>query len=109
MSGQFDDDDDLIVEGDEKAKRARRYCVVFYNDDFTTKWFVVEVLERFFRMDETTATSFMMEVHEKGKGVAGMYTRDIAETKATQIMAYAREHQMPLLVTAEPDTEDDGD
>jgi ATP-dependent Clp protease adaptor protein ClpS len=81
--------------------------VIFYNDDYTTKWFVVHVLEQFFHMNETTATAFMMAVHEQGKGVAGIYTRDVAETKASQIMEYARELQMPLLVTAEPD-EDDG-
>ncbi|MBS2011397.1 MAG: ATP-dependent Clp protease adaptor ClpS [Deltaproteobacteria bacterium] len=108
MSGDLEDDGDVILERDPKTARARRYCVVFYNDDFTTKWFVVHVLEQFFHMDETTATAFMMSVHEQGKGVAGMYTRDIAETKAARIMDYAREYEMPLLVTAEPDGEDDG-
>ena len=71
-------------------------AVVFYNDDYTTKWFVVMVLERFFRMDETTATAFMMAVHNEGKGAAGVYTRDIAETKATQVMDFARKQQHPL-------------
>lgn len=106
MSGQGrdgDDDGDVVLERDPKVARARRYCVVFYNDDYTTKWFVVHVLEQFFHMDETMATSFMMAVHEHGKGVAGVYTRDIAETKATLIMDYARECQMPLMVTAEPE------
>jgi ATP-dependent Clp protease adaptor protein ClpS len=105
--GRTNEGDDVVVERDPKVARARRWCVVFYNDDYTTKWFVVHVLEQFFRMDETTATAFMMAVHEQGKGVAGIYTRDIAETKAAQIMDYARELQMPLMVTAEPD-EDDG-
>jgi ATP-dependent Clp protease adaptor protein ClpS len=100
-------DDDVVLERDPKTARARRYCVVFYNDDYTQKWFVVHVLEQFFRMDETTATAFMQAVHEQGKGVAGIYTRDIAETKAARVMDYAREHGMPLRVTAEPD-EDDG-
>jgi ATP-dependent Clp protease adaptor protein ClpS len=94
---------DVVLDRDPKIERARRYCVFFYNDDYTTKWFVVHVLEQFFHMDETTATSFMLTVHEHGKGVAGVYTRDIAETKATLITEYARELGMPLLVTAEPE------
>jgi ATP-dependent Clp protease adaptor protein ClpS len=98
---------DVVIERDPTTARARRWCVVFYNDDYTTKWFVVHVLEQFFHMNETTATSFMMAVHQQGKGVAGIYTREIAETKAFDIMSYARESQMPLLVVAEPD-EDDG-
>lgn len=106
---EHDGDGDIVLEREPKIRKARRYAVVFYNDDYTHKWFVVEVLRRFFRMDETTATSFMMEVHEKGKGVAGVYTRDIAETKAAAIMDYAREWQMPLLVTAEPDEHSDED
>jgi ATP-dependent Clp protease adaptor protein ClpS len=102
-----DDDGDVVLERDPKTARARRWCVIFYNDDYTTKWFVVHVLEQFFHMNETTATAFMMAVHEHGKGVAGIYTRDIAETKAAAIGEYAREFGMPLKVTAEPD-EDDG-
>lgn len=102
-----DDGGDVVLERDPKIARARRWCVIFYNDDYTTKWFVVHVLEQFFHMNETTATAFMMAVHEQGKGCAGIFTRDVAETKASEIMRYARELQMPLKVTAEPD-EDDG-
>ncbi len=103
------DGDDLVLERAPKLGHARRYGVVFYNDDYTTKWFVVHVLEQFFRMNETTATHFMLSVHEQGKGVAGIYTRDIAETKAAEINDYARECEMPLKVEAEPiDDEDDG-
>jgi ATP-dependent Clp protease adaptor protein ClpS len=101
--GGDDDDDDVVLVRDPDVERARRYCVVFYNDDYTTKWFVVHVLEQFFHMNETNATAFMMAVHQHGKGVAGVYTRDIAETKATLIMDYAREFEMPLKVTAEPE------
>ena len=103
----FDRDDDLVLEKDPKTMRHRRWCVVFWNDDYTTKWFVVHVLEHFFRMNEAIATAFMMAVHREGKGVAGIYTRDVAETKAAEVMDYAREFGMPLKVTAEPD-EDDG-
>jgi ATP-dependent Clp protease adaptor protein ClpS len=102
-----DGDDDVVLQRDPKVARARRYCVVFYNDDYTTKWFVVHVLEQFFHLSETSATALMMAIHEHGKGVAGVYTRDIAETKATLVMDYAREVQMPLRVTAEPDRDGD--
>jgi ATP-dependent Clp protease adaptor protein ClpS len=98
---------DLVTEEAPKTSRPRRWCVVFYNDDYTPKWFVVIVLERFFRMTETTATAFMMSVHEQGRGIAGVYTRDIAETKAKQVTDFAREHGMPLKVTAEPDEHGD--
>jgi len=97
--------DDLVLEREPKAKLARRYAVVFYNDDYTTKWFVVHVLEQFFRMTEASATAFMLAVHKRGKGAAGVYTRDIAETKAAQIMDYAKAFEMPLLVTAEPESD----
>jgi ATP-dependent Clp protease adaptor protein ClpS len=97
------EDGGVVLERAPEIARARRWCVVFYNDHYTTKWFVVQVLERFFHMDETTARSFMLAVHTTGKGVAGVYTRDIAETKAAEVMDYAREFGMPLLVTAEPE------
>ncbi|HEY8074029.1 MAG TPA: ATP-dependent Clp protease adaptor ClpS [Labilithrix sp.] len=104
-----DRDDDVDLEDEPISKRARKWCVIFWNDDYTHKWFVVEVLQRFFRMTETSAMALMMAIHSKGKGVAGTYTRDIAETKAAQVMDFAREYQMPLKVTAEPDTEGDED
>ena len=98
-----DKDDDVVVDREPKLAKARRYAVVFYNDDYTTKWFVVMILEQFFHMSETTATEFMMAVHRNGKGIAGVYTRDIAETKAARIMDMAKEYEMPLMVRAEPD------
>ena len=85
-----------------KVKKAPRYMVVFHNDDYTTKDFVVHVLMKFFGLDETQATHVMLSVHHIGHGVAGVYSRDIAETKAVQVTGYAKEHQMPLKVTAEP-------
>ena len=94
---------DLALATKRKVERARRYGVVFYNDDYTTKWFVVDVLTRFFHMTEANATAFMLVVHQTGKGVAGVYTRDVAETKVSEVTRYAREHSMPLLVTAEPE------
>ena len=99
------DGGDVVLERDPKVRKARQYVVVFWNDDFTTKWFVAHVLEKFFHMNETAAITLMMAIHRHGRGVAGMYTRDIAETKALQVMEYARELEMPLKVTAEPDGE----
>ena len=94
-----------VLEHVPRVARARKWAVVFYNDDYTTKWFVVAVLQQFFQMSETSATALMMAIHRKGKGIAGTYSRDIAETKADQVMRHARECQMPLLVTAEPDAD----
>jgi ATP-dependent Clp protease adaptor protein ClpS len=94
---------DLAVVTRPKLERARRYQVVFYNDDYTTKWFVVDVLERFFHMSEAMATAFMLVVHETGRGVAGVYTRDIAETKVEEVHEYARGFGMPLRLDIEPE------
>jgi ATP-dependent Clp protease adaptor protein ClpS len=102
-----DNDSGVVLEREPKSAKARRYCVIFYNDDYTTKWFVVYVLEQFFHMEETMAMGFMLAVHQNGRGVAGVYTRDIAETKAKAVMDSAKEHQMPLMVTAEPEELDD--
>jgi len=102
-----DGDGETLLERAPKIARARLWRVVFYNDDYTTKSFVVEVLQQFFHMSEASATSLMMAIHEKGKGVAGVYTRDVAETKADEVTRCARDYGMPLLVTAEPDEERD--
>jgi ATP-dependent Clp protease adaptor protein ClpS len=86
-----------------RLKKAPRYMVVFHNDDYTTKDFVVHVLMKFFRLSVTEATHIMLSVHHKGFGVAGVFTRDIAETKALQVCEYAKKYMMPLKVTAEPE------
>ena len=97
----------LEQEGDvataSRLKKAPRYMVVFHNDDYTTKDFVIHVLMKFFPISITQATHIMLSVHHKGQGVAGVFTRDIAETKALQVCEYAKKHQMPLKVTAEPE------
>jgi ATP-dependent Clp protease adaptor protein ClpS len=92
----------LVVEPDApKLKRPPLYQVVLLNDDYTPMEFVVDVLQRIFGMDRTKATRIMLEVHTKGKGVCGVYTFEIAETKVAQVTAYARQHQHPLLCTME--------
>ncbi len=77
------------------------YKVVLLNDDFTPMDFVVLVLERFFGMDRERATRVMLQVHTQGKGVCGVYSREIAETKVAQVNDYSRAHQHPLLCTME--------
>ncbi len=86
-----------------KVRKAPRYMVVFHNDDYTTRDFVVHVLMKFFYLTITEATHIMLSVHHQGHGVAGVFSRDIAETKALQVTEYAKQHQMPLKVTAEPE------
>jgi ATP-dependent Clp protease adaptor protein ClpS len=93
---------DLVVEeAKPKTKRPPLYQVVLLNDDYTPMEFVVDVLEHIFRLDRTTATRVMLEVHTRGKGVCGVYTYEIAETKVAQVMTYSRQHQHPLLCTLE--------
>jgi len=93
---------DLAVATRHRTKRPTRYSVVLHNDDYTTMEFVVGVLMRFFAKSETEATQIMLEVHHKGRGVAGTYLRDIAESKVDQVERYARENGHPLKLTAEP-------
>jgi ATP-dependent Clp protease adaptor protein ClpS len=79
-----------------KTEVPRLYEVVLHNDDYTTQVFVVYVLMKFFHHDAATANEIMLSVHTKGCGVAGVYPRDIAETKAKQVVTFARKHEMPL-------------
>ena len=84
-----------------KLRKPPQYQVVLLNDDYTPMEFVVDVLQRIFSLDRMRATRVMLEVHTKGKGVCGVYTFEIAETKVAQVMTYARQHQHPLLCTME--------
>ena len=85
------------------TKRPRRYQVVFHNDDYTSMEFVVHALMKFFHKSETEASAIMLRVHHRGFGIVGLYTRDVAETKAEQVCSYARQHGQPLKCTAEPE------
>ena len=90
-----------VAEAEPLTKVPPLYRVVLLNDDYTPMEFVVDVLERFFAMDRPAATRVMLEVHTRGKGICGVYTYEIAETKVSQVMAHAREHQHPLMCTLE--------
>ena len=89
-----------------KLKKPPLYKVVLFNDDYTPMDFVVELLELFFAMSRERATGVMLRIHTEGKAVCGVYTRDIAETKAEQANRFARDNEHPLLCEIEP-TEDD--
>jgi ATP-dependent Clp protease adaptor protein ClpS len=98
-----DYDENADVDIDVKSATPKRYKVIYHNDDYTTMEFVVETLLRFFHKTQAEATHIMLTVHTKGNAVAGVYTRDVAETKVENVMNHARENGMPLLVTSEPE------
>src|SRR5581483_3185615 len=86
----------VISKTKPQTKRPNLYRVLILNDDYTPMEFVVDVLERFFNKDKETATRIMLHVHHHGIGECGVYTYEVAETKVTQVMDFARKHQHPL-------------
>ncbi|MEJ2142176.1 MAG: ATP-dependent Clp protease adapter ClpS [Gammaproteobacteria bacterium] len=97
------DDGLALEEAKPKLKKPPMYKVVLINDDYTPMEFVVHILEAFFSMNREKATHIMLNVHTQGKGVCGVYTRDIAETKVAQVNEYSKQNQHPLLCTLEAD------
>ncbi len=93
----------IIEEARPKLQKPQLYKVILLNDDFTPMEFVVVVLERFFHKNREDATRIMLHVHQKGIGVCGLYTREIAETKVRMVLAFAQEQQHPLQCTMEPE------
>jgi ATP-dependent Clp protease adaptor protein ClpS len=89
----------------EKVQRPRMWRVLLHNDDYTTQEFVVWVLETIFHKPRGEAFSIMLNVHRSGLGVAGIFTRDVADTKVRKTQQLAEEHEFPLLVTMEPEPE----
>jgi ATP-dependent Clp protease adaptor protein ClpS len=86
----------VIAKVKPKTKRPNLYRVLILNDDYTPMEFVVHVLEKFFQKDVEAATTIMLHVHHHGIGECGIFTYEIAETKVTQVMDFARKHQHPL-------------
>jgi ATP-dependent Clp protease adaptor protein ClpS len=86
----------VITKTKPQTKRPSLYRVLILNDDYTPMEFVVHVLERFFNKDREAATRIMLHVHNHGIGECGVYTYEVAETKVTQVMDFARKHQHPL-------------
>lgn len=98
---RIDSLDIAVDEAQPKVKPPSLYRVLLLNDDFTPMEFVVEILESIFGMERTRATQVMLEVHTKGKGICGVFSYEIAETKVAQVMGMANQHQHPLLCTME--------
>ena len=110
----IDVDDDGPVTGVAVKSRARTknpamYKVLMLNDDYTPMEFVVHVLERYFQKRNEEATRIMLHVHQKGVGICGVFTYEVAETKVNQVMDFARQHQHPLQCTIEKDDGGDED
>ncbi|MSO88538.1 MAG: ATP-dependent Clp protease adapter ClpS [Rhodospirillaceae bacterium] len=86
----------VVLRTRTKTKKPAMYKVLMLNDDYTPMEFVVHILERFFNKGREEATQIMLNVHRRGVGICGVYTFEVAETKVTQVMDFARRHQHPL-------------
>ena len=93
----------VVEEAPPETAEPPLYRVILLNDDYTPMEFVVHILERFFNKSRQEATRIMMHVHRRGVGICGVYTYEVAETKVTQVMDFARQHQHPLQCTLEKD------
>jgi len=104
MSDDHIVEDDVGVDVEEakpKLKKPPLYKVMLMNDDYTPMEFVVQVLQTFFALDMESATRIMLQVHTQGSGICGVFSREIAETKVSQVNEFSRSHQHPLLCTME--------
>jgi ATP-dependent Clp protease adaptor protein ClpS len=108
MSSGFGDDQEFgfgaglaTAPSKTKLKPPSMYRVVLLNDDYTPMDFVIEILMIFFNMNEQQATDVMLTVHTKGKGICGVFSKDVAETKALMVNEFSKEHQHPLLCEVE--------
>ena len=91
----------VILEMRPRTKKPSMYKVIMLNDDYTPMEFVVYVLQRFFGMSSGQATAIMLNVHQRGVGVCGVFSYEVAEAKATQVMDYARQNEHPLQLQIE--------
>ena len=100
---KFDNDFDVgvVTKKDPKTKKPSLYKVLMLNDDYTPMEFVIEVLEKYFNKRREEATQIMLHVHQKGIGMCGIYTYEIAETKAVQVTNHARKYEHPLQLQLE--------
>jgi len=96
-------DEEGAVKSRGKTKKPRKYKVVLHNDDYTTMEFVVWVLQQVFHHTPASAARIMLHVHRNGIGIAGVYTREVAETRVSQVIDLAREAGHPLQCTMEPE------
>ena len=91
----------VVLETRPRTKKPSMYKVIMLNDDYTPMEFVVYVLQRFFGMSSGQATAIMLNVHQRGVGVCGVFSYEVAEAKATQVMDYARQNEHPLQLQIE--------
>ncbi len=105
MAGKTDPDSDVATQtrSEKKLKKPRLFKVLFHNDNYTTMEFVVEVLREVFHRTDAEAVQIMLQVHNQGVGVAGVYTYDVAETKIRTTEAMARQQEYPLRLSMEPE------
>lgn len=101
--GEDQNESSVLLKTRPKTKKPSMYKVLLLNDDYTPMEFVVHILEKFFNKNEQEATEIMMHVHRKGVGICGVFTYEVAETKVTQVMDYARANEQPLQCTMEKD------
>ncbi|MFC4349818.1 ATP-dependent Clp protease adapter ClpS [Kordiimonas lipolytica] len=94
-------DTGVLTRTEAKTKKPSMYKVLLLNDDYTPMEFVVHILQRFFRMTIEEATEVMLHVHQKGVGVCGVFTYEVAETKVNQVLSFARQNDHPLQCTLE--------
>lgn len=100
---RYQSEEGVIVRDKPQTKKPPMYKVLMLNDDYTPMEFVIHVLERFFGKNREEATHIMLHVHQQGVGVCGVFTYEIAETKVTQVMDFARKHLHPLQCTLDKD------
>ena len=101
--GDDGSDTGVIVKSKPKTKKPSLYKVLMLNDDYTPMEFVVHVLQKFFHKNSDEAAQIMLHVHQNGVGICGVYPFDVAETKVTQVIDYARQNEHPLQATLEKD------
>ena len=96
-------EENVLTKKREKVEKPPLYRVVLHNDNYTTMEFVVLVLQKFFYKNETEANHIMLNVHKKGRGIAGIFTFEVAETKLSQVHSFAKNQDHPLKCSLEPD------
>ena len=107
-SNDPDHSDGALIELTKpKLKKPPLYRVILLNDDYTPMEFVVSILQGIFQLSEEASVQIMLHVHQKGMGICGVFTREIAESKVQLVMDAAQSNQHPLQCTMEPDSEDD--
>jgi len=102
---KMDKQSDIGIKDRQKHRLEppKKYKVILHNDDYTSMEFVVQILEQLFHKSKVEATRIMLNVHKGGKGIAGVYTKEIAETKCLQVKQAALQHEVPLLAEVEPE------